>query len=237
VAASGILERYDKFMTQTSLTLYGKVLCMTPMDDDLPMEPAESLRLIERERAEAERNLTPDQRLFLWPWGLAWLIGFTVYFLRYGPDGRVLVDLPSWLPLVTLLGLMMAAGIVTGVAGTRAGRWVSGPSSRQGVLYGITWSLAFSGLATVLSRVSGSLPDPDLTLLWAGAMVALVGALHMAGGAMYEDRNLFALGAFISVVNVVGVVIGPGWHSLMLAVAGGGGMLVAGALAQARVGR
>ena len=208
---------------------------MTPTDDDLPMEPAESLRLIERQRAEAERALTPDQRLFLWPWGFAWLIGFTVYFLRFGPDGRVLVALPEWLPLIVLLGLMIAAGIVTGVAGTRAGRWVAGPSSRQGILYGVTWSVAFFGLSTVLSRVSDLLPDAELNLLWAGAMVGLTGALHMAGGAIFNDRNLFTLGAFVTVVNVAGVVIGPGWHSLILAVAAGGGMIVAGAVAQAQV--
>ena len=208
---------------------------MTPLDDDPPMDPAESLRLIAHERARAERVLAPDQRLFLWPWGFAWLIGFTVYFLRFGPGGRVFVDLPEWLPLVVLIGLLMAAGIVTGVAGARAGRWVSGASSRQGILYGVTWSVAFFCLSVVLSRVSGFVPSPELALLWAGAMVGLTGALHMAGGAMYDDRRLFALGAFVSVINVVGVIIGPGWHSLILAVAGGGGMLVAGAVAQARV--
>ncbi len=210
---------------------------MNSHDDDLPMDPAESLRLIERERAEAERILTPDQRLFLWPWGFAWLIGFTVYYLRFGPDGRVLVALPEWLPLLTLVVLMIGAGIVTGVAGARAGRWISGPSSRQGILYGITWSVAFFGMSTVLSRVSEFVPDAELNLLWAGAMVALTGALHMAGGAIYNDRNLFVLGAFVSVVNVVGVIVGPGWHSLILAVAGGGGMLVAGAVAHAKAAR
>ena len=199
------------------------------------MDPAESLRLIERERARAERALTPDQRLFLWPWGFAWLIGFSVFFLRFGPDGRVFVDLPEWLPLVVLFGLMIAAGITTGVAGARAGRWVTGSSSRQGMYYGITWSVAFFGLSTVLGRVSEFLPEAELNLLWAGAMVALTGALHMAGGAIFNDRNLLGLGAFISVVNVAGVLIGPGWHSLILAVAGGGGMIVAGALAQAQV--
>jgi hypothetical protein len=210
---------------------------MKPSDDDPPMGPAESLRLIERERAAAERVLTPDPRLFLWPWGFAWLVGFTLYFLRFGPDGRVLVDLPEWLPLATLLGLMIAAGVVTGVAGARAGRWISGPSSRQGVLYGIAWSVAFSGMSAVLARVSDALPGAELNLLWAGAMVALVGALHMAGGALYDDRNLFALGAFVSVVNVAGVIIGPGWHALILAVAGGGGMIVAGAVARVRAPR
>jgi hypothetical protein len=204
---------------------------MASQDDDLPpADPAESLRLIERERSETERRLTPDPRFLLWPWGFAWLIGFTLYFLRYGPDERIFVDMPSWLPLTVLLGLILAAGVVTGVVGARAGRSITGPSSQQGLMYGITWSVAFAGVTVVLSQVSDLLPDAEVNLLWAGTMVALTGALHMAGGAIWNDRSLFALGAWTSVVNVGGVLVGPGWHSLIVAVLGGGGMLVAGTL-------
>jgi hypothetical protein len=205
------------------------------MDDDLPpIDPAESLRLIQREQTETERSLTPDQRLFLWPWGFAWLIGFALYFLRFGPDGRVFVDMPVWLPTAVLLGLILAAGIATGVYGARAGRDVTGPTSRQGAMYGITWSVAFAGVTVVLSRVSDALPGAELNLLWAGVMVALTGALHMAGGAIFQDRSLFALGAWISLVNIVGVFVGTGWHSLIVGVFGGGGMLVAGTVSWLR---
>jgi hypothetical protein len=206
------------------------------IDDDGPLDPAESLRLIERQRAEAERNLTPDPRIFLWPWAFAWLIGFTVFFLRFGPGGRVFVDLPEWLPLTVLAASITAAGAFTGVLGTRSSRQISGPSSRQGAQYGITWSIAFLSLSVVLSRISSLvvMPQPEVTLLWAGAMVALTGVLHMAGGVIYRDGYFFYLGIFISVVNVAGVIAGPGWHSLIVAVLGGGGMLVAGAVARKR---
>lgn len=197
-------------------------------DDRPPADPAASLRLIEQQRAEAGRRLSPDPRTLFWPWGLAWLIGFMLFFLRYGPEGRVFLDMPSWLPLTVLLGLIVAAGVLTAVAGARAGRHVRGASSRQGVMYGLTWSVAFAGLVVVLARVSDLLPEAEATLLWAGATVALTGALHMAGGALWDDRGLFVLGVTISVVNVVGVLAGTGWHSLVVAVAGGGGMLVAG---------
>lgn len=204
-------------------------------DDDLPpADPAESLRLIARERAATERQLTPDQRLLLWPWGFAWLIGFAVHFLRYGPGGRIYVQMPSFLPLAVLLGLVVIAGVITGIVGARASRQVTGPSSRQGAMYGITWSVAFAGMAVLFSRISNLLPGPEANLLWAGAMVALTGALHMAGGAVWNDRGLFVLGASISAVNVVGVIIGPGWHALIVAVLGGGGIILAGALAWLR---
>jgi hypothetical protein len=65
-------------------------------------------------------------------------------------------------------------------------------------------------------------------ILWGGGMVALVGALYMAGAAIWTDRDMFVLGAWISGVNVVGVLLGPGWHSLLVAIAGGGGLLIAG---------
>jgi hypothetical protein len=202
---------------------------MDARDDELrPLDPAESLRLIAQERAAAGRRLTPDPRLLLWPWGFAWLIGFGVSFLRFGPDERVYVDMPEFVPLTVLLGAITLAGIITGIVGARAGRQVSGPSSRQGAMYGFTWSVAFIGMAVLFSRISDLLPDPEANLLWAGAMVALTGALHMAGGAIWNDPILYVLGVSISVVNAVGVISGPGWHALIVAVFGGGGMLIAG---------
>src|SRR5690242_18487478 len=165
-------------MAQTSLTLCCKVLCMQPTDDDVPLgSPAESLALIERERAKLERSLTPDPRLMLWPWGFAWLIGFALFFLRFGPDGRVLVDLPEWLPLTALMALLLLAGATTGVVGYRSGRHMEGPSSRQGAMIGNTWSVAFAGMTAVLSQLSGHLPDDLLGLIWAAVMVALTSAL------------------------------------------------------------
>lgn len=208
---------------------------MNPDDDAPPADPAASLRLIENERARAERDLTPDPRMFFWPWGFAWLLGFALFFLRYGPDDRVFVPLPGWLPLTGLFALMIAAGVLTGVFGARVSRDLRGPSSRQGAMYGIAWSVGFAGLSVVLARVTDALPDTDATLLWSGAMVALTGVLHMAGGAIWENRDMFVVGAWTSGVNVAGVLLGPGWHALLLAVLGGGGMLVAGFLGWKRL--
>jgi len=206
---------------------------MSPTDDEAP--PTDPLALIERERANLARSLTPNPLLMLWPWGFAWLLGFGLFFLRYGPDGRVFVDMPEWLPLVTLMLLLLAAGAVTGVAGAHSSRQLAGPSTRQGFMYGLTWSLGFSGMAVVFSRLGGFLPDDQLGLLWAGGIVALTSALHMAGGAIWNDRTLFLLGAWTCVINVIGVLIGPGWHSLILAIAGGGGMIAAGLISWSRL--
>jgi hypothetical protein len=205
-------------------------------DDDTPLgNPADALALIERERANLVRDIVPDPRLMYWPWGIAWLIGFGLLFLRYGPDDRVYVNLPEWLPLTTLMLLFIAAGLITGFAGSRAVRRTSGPTSRAGLLYGVSWSIAFFGFSVLYSRLANDLPSAEAGLLWAGGMVALTGALHMAGSAIWQDPSLFVLGAWTSLVNVAGIAAGPGWHSVIVAIAGGGGMLVAGALGWRRL--
>src|SRR5262245_50622440 len=100
-------------------------------EDPAPASPAESLRLIEAQRAAAQRSLSPDPRLIYWPWGIAWFVGFGLLYLRFGPDNKVTVDLPAWLPLTTLFVLMGIAFVVSGVAGARSGRQISGDSSRR----------------------------------------------------------------------------------------------------------
>jgi uncharacterized membrane protein YecN with MAPEG domain len=186
--------------------------------------------MIEEQRAAALRLVNPDARIYYWPWGFAWLISFTVFFLRYGPGGRVFVDLPGWLPFVVMIILILAAGAVAGIGSARAYRHIEGDSSRRGLYYGLSWSVGFASLFTVAGRITEYVPDDLKGLLWAGIAVGLTGVLHMAGGAIFLDRYLFALGLWISLINLAGVFVGPGWHSLIVAVLGGGGMIVAGSV-------
>jgi hypothetical protein len=203
-------------------------------DDSPPTDPFETLRLIHEQQAEAARRLRPDLRLVYWPWGFAWLIGFALFFLRTGPDGRVFVDLPEWLPLTALFVLLATAGTISGIAGFRAYGQVAGDSARRGGWYGSAWFLGYAGMAVILARISDSLAPEQAALLWAASAVGLTGVLHMAGGAIFLDRNLYILGVWVTVINIAGVAAGVGWHSLIVALAGGGGMLLAGSLAWLR---
>ncbi len=208
------------------------------VDDDpselAPASPAETLRLIDAERAETQRRLTADPRLVYVPWGLAWLIGHALLFLRFGPDDRVLVAMPAALPLIVLFALLIVALVVSSRAGFRAGRHVVGVSSVQGMRYGLAWTAGFGSVVVIASRLSGMLPPAEVRLLWSALSVALVGVLYMAGAAIWQARDMFVLGSWITLVNIGGVLAGPGWHSLATCVAGGGGLLVAGLVAWRR---
>jgi hypothetical protein len=204
-------------------------------EDDLALtDPSEAMRLLRAQQAEAARRLNPDVRFYYWPWGVAWLVGFGLLFLRHGPDGRAFVDLPGWLPLTTLFVLLIVAAVINGLAGARAYGQVAGDSSRRGAWYGFAWFLGFAGMAVTIGATDNSLPDDVRGLLWAASSVGLTGALHLAGGAVWLDRQLFILGVWITVINIVGVIAGTGWHSLIVALAGGGGMLIAGTIAWLR---
>jgi hypothetical protein len=208
---------------------------MTPPEEDPPpTSPADSLRMIEEQRDAAQRQLSPDPLVYYGPWGVAWLVGFGAMFLRHGPDGKILVPMPAWLPLALLFASLIAAMIVSGVLAGRTYRHVHGRSSVQGALYGFSWFIAFTGMGLTLQRFDDGMSPPDIGLLWATVAVGLTGALHMAGGAVFQDRMLFGLGVWITLTNVVGTLLGPGWHSLVVALAGGAVMLVLGFVLRSR---
>jgi len=204
------------------------------LDEHPPAGPAETLRLIEEQRAAAIRGLAPHPMAFFGPWGLAWLLGFGVMFLRFGPDGRVFLPMPDWLPVVLLFVLLAAAAVASGVIAGRSYRHVYGRSAVQGAMYGLAWFIAFLGMGTTLGRFDSALSDADTGLLWATVAIGLTGSLHMAGGAIWRDRTLFGLGVWTIAINIVGTAIGSGWHSLVISLAGGGAMLVLGLVLWAR---
>ncbi|MFB9179488.1 transporter [Dactylosporangium sucinum] len=198
-------------------------------DDDAPPEsPAESLAMISRERDAVSRSMRLNPLAYYLPWGFAWLIGFGLLFLRYGPHGRVYVPMPGWLPLVVLVTLLAGAAISTIAMSAAKGRHVHGRSSWQGAAYGWTWFLAFSGVGSTLGRFTAYLPESERGLLWASVSVGVTAIMYLAGSAIWLSREMFVLGAWVTVVNIAGVAAGPGWHSLLVALGGGGGLILFG---------
>ena len=201
---------------------------MAEIDDAAPLTPEASLALIAEARQTAHDRLDIDALAFLGPWGLAWSVGYGMLFLRFGPDDRVYVPMPEWLPLAVLYTLLVTAGILNARALHRATRGVAGESAERGAMYGWSWFVAFSGYGILGSHFGGVLPDAEFGLLMGALPVFVTGILYMSGGAVWRDRRQFAFGVWLSVVNGVGVVAGPGWHSLAVALLGGGAMLAAG---------
>lgn len=206
---------------------------MNEPDDD-HLTPRESLQLIAEQQDRANRTLGGDGLSYWAPWGITWLISFGLFFLYYGLDGTPYVDMPQSLPLIVLFSLMLVAIAWTTLVGIRSTRHIQGPSNVQGMAFGFSWAFGFLTVVSICVYFRDFIPDDEIGLLWAGLSVGVTGLLYMAGAAIFQIWSMFGLGLWITVINAIGIAAGPGWHALLTAVAGGGGMLVTGLVLRIR---
>ena len=195
------------------------------VDEDHPLTAGESLALIESQQREVHRRLRVKVALFYGPWGAAYLLGFGSVFLTY--PTAVPLRMPGGVAAV-ITGVLFATAVVVSVlTGTRAGRGVRGPSRIVGAMYGWSWTLGFTALAAVNIGVTRlGLPADAVTLLWSGSALVLVGVLYLAGGALWQDRFQYGLGVWMLVTGAGSVLAGLPGNFAVLALAGGGGLLL-----------
>ena len=208
--------------------------------DDLG--PAELLALAEHQRARTSAALEIDGRLLFGAWGLAWLLGFGLFWLTTPyREGAPPLAVPMGVAGAVFAGLLLAAAVVTTAHIMRRSRGVRGPSSRQGAMYGWAWMLGFVAVTCmnsgVLQIVGDDLATEVAALLWPAASGLVVGLLYCAGGALWDDPLQFGLGAWLLATTSLGVLGGVTALYLTMALAGGGGFLVAAALLAARQAR
>ncbi|MFI7124582.1 hypothetical protein ACIBQ1_02745 [Nonomuraea sp. NPDC050153] len=197
-------------------------------DDERVTSPEEMLRLIEEQRVATVSRLRGDPLLLYVPWGVAWLLGFTAFFLHYGLDGHPYAPISQMQALAVLMGAQMVAGAVAAFGIVRMSSGIRGDHTARGAMYGYTWFAGMMLVVVIATRVSALLPPEESGLVWGGASLMIVAVLHMAGGAIWLNWPMFFIGAWVAGVDAVGVLLGAGWHALLTAVLLGGGFIVAG---------
>lgn len=199
---------------------------MNSTDGSTELSAAESLAVIEQQRAQVGRELDIDPVVLYTTWGLAWALGFGTLALT----ATGLIPAPPWVAGVVFAALLVAAMVITGVHIARATRGVRGIAAEVGTMYGWSWALSFGALGAInggLIRLG--LTDNQIAILWPATSLLIVGVLYLAGGALWRDRVQFGLGMWILLTDAVSVFAGVPGNSVVLAVAGGGGFLVAAA--------
>ncbi|MEU4512902.1 hypothetical protein AB0G05_25695 [Nonomuraea wenchangensis] len=197
-------------------------------DDERPPALEETLRVIEAQQVAAARHIYIDPLLLYLPWGVAWLVGFTALFLHLGLDGRSYAPISQGAAVALLTAAQLVAGAVAGYGITRANRQVRGTTRDRGSMYGWAWFAGIALTAVLDVRLSPLVPPPESQLLWGGSMLTIVAVLYMVGGAVWSSRQMFSVGVWTAAVNLLGILLGPGWHALLTAVLLGGGFIVAG---------
>ncbi len=206
-------------------------------EDERPLSPAEALKLIEDQQSVAVKRMVADPLLFYGPWGLAWLVGFGAIFLQSGLNGESYVPLSKGVALAIFGSCLLLAMVTTAYHAWRSTPDVRGISRERGTMYGLAWFIGLVAMGAIGGRFSSLLSAPETGLLWSSLSVLVVAIMYLTGAAIWREWSMFFLGMWLALINMIGVAAGPGWHPLLIAVAGGGGFLVTGAVLRRRWGR
>lgn len=198
-----------------------------------PFSAGGALAVIECQRGVSKRRLHAQPAPILATWGMAWLVGFGLLYLATHDH-----DVPSWVASMALIGLSVLAVVMSFVEQVRPAKGVKGPSRVVATRYGWSWPLALASVSALdwgLSRQGIS--SAVLALLWPGSFVLVVGVLLLAGGVLFSDRLQYGLGVWMLVVAAGAVLAGYPSNFVVMAAAGGGGMLAVAGISWARVHR
>lgn len=201
-------------------------------DVDPAPDPAGALDIIRDQRRAVRDRAEPDSRILFLRWGGAWLLGNLVLFAT----ARVAADhTPAGWSFAVYFTLLAVAVAVTIVHVVRRSVGVVGPSGKSGAMFGWSWTIGFVGVYLVMSGLDRAGADPEIINLgWSSLSCLLVGLLYLAGGAMWQSDVLYGLGAWLVLTGGAATLAGLPGSFLVMALAGGGGMLLGGLVTHLR---
>ncbi|MFI9402746.1 ABC transporter permease [Nocardia sp. NPDC052316] len=177
-------------------------------------------------RPAATASAVPNNRPSYLSFGLAWLLGYTAFALTYGDDPGL--PLPAAVGPVLLLGGLLTGLVVTAVVAVRAQRGTRGAEAAVGIMLAASWLIGFSALFLIITALESALHEVRVqTLLWPTGSGLVVGMIYLAGGVAYRDLVQYALGAWLAVTSSAALLLDGAHLYWVLAIAGGGGYLVA----------
>ncbi|WP_163541467.1 hypothetical protein [Occultella kanbiaonis] len=194
------------------------------LDDAPPSDPAAVLAMIAAQRESTRRSVEPNGPLIFGAWGIAWVIGYLVLYSTYD---ETLARSTAW--GFVLFGLLLIGALAfTAVHVARRVSGVRGVSASAGAMYGWSWVISFAMASMLFAGLSRAGASPEVMALASNSVSALIVAvMYMAGGALWHEWRMFGLGAWVAVVGgTAALVPAPGTY-LVMALAGGGGFLVA----------
>jgi uncharacterized membrane protein len=220
-----VIDSYD-FVIQTRRSLQCKVLGGNPMEskESEQLDPRAALDLIADTRTRARRALEVNGGLLYAAYGVVWL----------SVRGHPIYRTPSAWTFVVMGACMAAALAVSMITIGRAMNGVTGSSSTSGKLYGWAWAISFICLFFIIGGLGHAGASVAVIGLFASAGPALVVSfMYLVSGALWNNRTMFAVGAWLALTSGVAVIFGVVTFDLLIALVGGGGFLVA-ALYEAR---
>jgi hypothetical protein len=185
-----------------------------------------ALAIVDNGRRLAAASLYPGPTPILAAWGCTYLVGFGALWLTAGRHGAF----ASWGAALVLGGLGVLASAVAVARIARLGRGLAGPSRRSAVMFSWCWPAALAGVfAFDLGLSRQGIPEATQSLLWPGSFLLVGAVLFLTAGVLFGDLAQFGLGLWSLAVAAGSTFAGRPGNFAVLALAGGGGLLVAAA--------
>lgn len=201
---------------------------------DAPLDPREMLALIQGETATVRRALEGQTPIYYFVWGIAWLVGYLVYWAG-SPGSGSPIELP-FLPAVIVFGtLIFAAAVTSAIVGIRSNRGLKGTSEWVGTIYGLSWpilggAIAFIGVALIRQGMTHDLA----TIYFTSAYAILVAALYLAGAMLWHSLDQLVIAIILAIAATVTPMFGYPGNLLAMALIAGPALLAGGVIAVIR---
>ncbi|PPL14150.1 hypothetical protein [Microterricola pindariensis] len=190
-------------------------------------DAAEMLAVIAAQQRRVDRMMLRPIPWMLGLWGVAWLVGFTLLWSAYeggNPWFRIPMSVAA-----PIFGILIAGAIVASIIiGIRLGRGVKGVSTFAGAVYGVSWSLCGMAFAALgMGLIANGLSSELASIYFPSGFALMCGTLYLAGAALWRQVSMLVLGIIMLVVGAIAPFFGAPTNNIVMAVFGGGALLIA----------
>ncbi len=182
-------------------------------------------------RERSRRELAVRRPALFLTWGLVVLVGYGALWLSV--RGQHPFHGPTVPAVVTLVALFVAAAVYTVWAADRASGGVGGPSVLQRGIFVLALAAGGFAMGTFVHAASNASADrPLVAMIAAAAPLLVVGLVFVASCAVNGalDWPRLALGLWLLAVAAEGGWAGPVTYLAVIALAGGGGIMLMAAI-------
>lgn len=204
-------------------------------DETLDLDPAAILAAIDRQQREVDAAMLRGLPWLYLVWGVTWLVGYLLLWSAW-PSGNPWFTVPVPVAAGGFAALVVGASVASAIIGIRLGRGIRGASDFSSTVYGMSWPiLSVAFLALGMAMVAHGLSIELTSLYYASIFSLMAGALYLAGAALWQSRGQLVIGLIMVAAGAATPFAGTPLNLLLMAVFGGGALLVAGAMTAVRL--
>ncbi|MDF7665852.1 hypothetical protein [Bifidobacterium sp. ESL0745] len=205
-----------------------------PSDGEQISNPADALNIVKTQRKRTNLARNQGSYIHFGIWGAAWLIGYSALALGTTPLNGNDITISVWsFPIfaIVLVLAFVASWLlnVRNASGIRSEDPMFHYFKQMGKLAGWSYPLAFifsmCGLAIFADKYGPG--NTEMSVLYNFVVPLILGLIYWLQGAMYNDRTLSITGVWMMALSWSTILAGIPVGYWIMALLGGGGLLVA----------